>query len=156
MNLKAMAAVILEQGFDPKKDAVNDFDNLPDGEYDAILTNVSWQGPNDNGTEWLSFEFEVLNEGYENRKYFGNIFFSNEKMMELNLKRAMKTAAVLGVDLTIEDFEDETTLVETLKEGVGNQCVIELKTNKKGTFQNWEANEDDTDAFTVEDDDMPF
>ncbi len=140
MNLKDMAAEILEQGFDPKKDAVGgDFENLPDGLYDAILIDVKWQGPNDNGTEWLSYEFEILNEGYENRKYFGNIFFSNEKMMQLNLKRAMKTAAILDVDLSIEDFEDEEALVETLKSGVGNQCMIELKTNKKGTFQNWEA-----------------
>ncbi|WP_157049941.1 hypothetical protein [Thalassobacillus sp. C254] len=54
----------------------------------------------------------------------------------------MKTAAILDVDLTIEDFEDTDTLVETLKEGIGNQCMIDLKTNKKGTFQNWEAMEE--------------
>lgn len=143
MNLKEMAAEILNQGFDPRKDKVGgDFDDLPDGLYDMILTDVKWQGPNDNGTEWLSFEFEVLNEGYENRKYFGNIFFSNEKMLQLNLKRAMKTAAVLDVDVTIEDFEDTDVLVETLKNGMGNQCMVELKTNKKGTFQNWDAMEE--------------
>lgn len=138
-----MAQQILSEGFDPKKDAVTDgYEDLPDGLYDAILMNVSWKGPNDNGTEWLAFEFEILNEGYENRKYFGNIFFSNEKMLQLNLKRAMKTAAVLDVELTMEDFEDTDTLVETLQQGIGNQCLIDLKTNKKGTFQNWEALED--------------
>lgn len=141
-NLKEMAAEILNDGFDPKTDEVGgEFENLPDGLYDGILTNVSWRS-NDKGTEWLSFEFEIQNEGYEDRKYFGNIFFSNEKMMQLNLKRAMKTAAVLDVDITIEDFEDEEALVEALKAGLGSQCLIELKTNKKGTFQNWEAMED--------------
>lgn len=143
MNLKSIAQQILEEGFDPKTDTVGgDFEDLPDGMYDAILLNVSWKGPNDNGTEWLSFEFEILNEGYENRKYFGNIFFSNEKMLQLNLKRAMKTAAVLDVELTVEDFEDTDVLVQTLQHGIGNQCMIELKTNKKGTFQNWEALEE--------------
>lgn len=143
MNLKAMAQQILNEGFNPKTDAVGgDFENLEDGLYDAILMDVKWQGPNDNGTEWLCFEFEILNEGFEGRKYNGNIFFSNEKMLQLNLKRAMKTAAILDVELTVEDFEETTTLVETLQQGVGNQCMIELKTNKKGTFQNWEALEE--------------
>jgi len=63
-------------------------------------------------------------------------------MMQLNLKRAMKTAAVLDVDLTIEDFEETERLVETLKNAIGNQCMIDLKTNKKKTFQNWEALEE--------------
>lgn len=139
MNLKDMAQEIMNEGFNPKTDAVGgDFKTFDDGLYDAILMDVSWRS-NDGGTEWLAFEFELLNEGVEGEKYFGNIFFSNEKMMQLNLKRAMKTAAVLTVDLTIEDFEDTDTLVETLKQGVGNQCMIELKHNKKKTFQNWEA-----------------
>lgn len=142
LNLKEMAAEILNEGFNPQTDSVGgDYEELPDGLYDVILTDVSWR-TNDKGTEWLSFEFEILNEGYDGRKYFGNIFFSNEKMLKLNLKRAMKTAAILDVDVTVEDFEDEEVLVERLKEGVGNQCMIELKTNKKGTFQNWEAKED--------------
>lgn len=143
MNLKDMAAEILNEGFDARKDAVGgDFEDLPDGLYDGILTAVTWRGPNDNGTEWLSFEFEILNEGFDGRKYFGNIFFSNEKMLQLNLKRTMKTAAILDVDLTIEDFEDEEALVQTLEAGIGNQCMIELKTNKKGTFQNFEIMEE--------------
>nr|WP_026681357.1 hypothetical protein [Priestia megaterium] len=143
LNLKEAAAEVLNEGFDPRTDSVGgDFEELPDGLYDAIFTDVKWQGPNEKGTEWLSFEFEIQNEGYENRKYFGNIFFSNEKMMQLNLKRAMKTAAVLDVDVTIEDFEDEEVLVEALKAGLGSQCMIELKTNKKGTFQNWTAMEE--------------
>lgn len=155
MNLKAMAQQILQEGFDPKTDAVSDeYENLPDGLYDGILMDVSWRVSDNTGTEWLSFEFEILNEGYENRKYFGNIFFSNEKMMQLNLKRAMKTAAILDVDLTVEDFEDTDTLVETLKQGIGNQCMIELKTNKKGTFQNWEAKEDA--PFEISDGDVPL
>ncbi|WP_368900580.1 DUF669 domain-containing protein [Oceanobacillus oncorhynchi] len=155
MNLKAMAAEIMEEGFNPKTDAVgDDFENLPDGEYDGILTNVSWR-TNDKGTEWLSFEFELLNEGYENRKYFGNIFFSNEKMMQLNLKRAMKTASILDVELEIDDFEDTDALVEKLKEGAGNQCLLELKTNKKGSFQNWEAKED-LGFGSVDENDIPF
>lgn len=138
MSLKELAQEILEQGFNPKTDPVSGDYEWPDGVYDGLLTNVSWR-TNDKGTEWVSFEFEILNEGYEGRKYFGNIFFSNEKMLQLNIKKTMKTASVLDVELTAEDFEDENTLVEKLKQGIGNECMIELKTNKKGTFQNWET-----------------
>lgn len=143
LNLKQAAAEVLNEGWDPKTDNVGgDFENLPDGMYDGILMDVKWMGPNDKGTEWLAFEFEIQNEGYEGQKYFANIFFSNEKMMKLNLKRAMKTASVLDVDIDIDDFEDEQVLVEKLKEGVGASCMIELKTNKKGTFQNFDVMEE--------------
>jgi len=62
MNLKDMAAEILNEGFNPKTDAVgDDFENMPDGLYDGILTDVGWR-TNEKGTEWLAFQFEVLNE----------------------------------------------------------------------------------------------
>ena len=132
-----MAQEILNEGFNPKTDAVGgDFENLPDGLYDGLMTDASWR-VNEKGTEWLSFEFEIMNEGYEGRKYFAMIFFSNEKMMNLNLKRAMQTAAALDVELTAEDFGDTDQLVEKVKEGIGAQVMIELKSNKKGTFQNF-------------------
>jgi hypothetical protein len=140
MNLKEMVAQILQEGFNPETDSVNDFDNLPDGIYDALFTNVSWR-TNDNGSEWLSLEFEILNEGYEGRKYFGNIFFSVEKMLQVNIKRTMKYAAILGVTLGPDDFADpEQNLVEAFKNGLGNQVELELKTSKKG-FQNFELSD---------------
>lgn len=140
MNLKEMAAKILEEGFNPETDPVNDFDNLPDGSYDALLTNVSWR-TNDNGTEWLSLEFEIINEGFEGRKFFGNIFFSVEKMLQVNIKRTMKYATILGVDLSIDDFGDpETSLVEAFKNGLGNHVELTLKTSKSN-FQNFDLSE---------------
>ena len=57
MSLRDIAAQILAEGFNPETDPVSDFDELPDGEYDAILTDVNWR-TNDNGTEWLSLELD--------------------------------------------------------------------------------------------------
>lgn len=140
MNLKELAAEILNEGFNPETDPVSDFDNLPDGQYDAMLTDVQWR-VNDKGTEWLSMEFEILNEGFENRKYFGMIFFSNERMQKFNIKRTMKYAAVLGVELGVEDFDrPESTLVQALQNGCGQQVTLTLKTNKNN-FQNFEITE---------------
>jgi len=62
------------------------------------------------------------------------ISFSNEKMMKLNIKIAMKTAAALGIELTAESFEQpEVNLVEAFQEGLGREVELELKswTSKK-------------------------
>jgi hypothetical protein len=140
MNLKDMAAQILSEGFNPETDPVSDFENLPDGQYDAILTDVQWRY-NDKGTEWLNFAFELLNEGFQNRKYFGAIFFSNEKMLNQNVKRTFKYANLLGVELTVEDFDrPELDLVNAFKNGIGQQTTLTLKSSKSG-FQNFELSE---------------
>ncbi|HSH24752.1 MAG TPA: DUF669 domain-containing protein, partial [Massilibacterium sp.] len=117
---------------------VSDYENLPDGTYDALLENVEWR-TSESGFEWLSLAFEILNEGYEGRKYFGMISFNNEKMVGLNIKRAMKTANAVGVELQPTDFESpEQNLVEAFEEGLGKEVELKLtswtskKTGKSG------------------------
>lgn len=138
MNLKDMAAQILSEGFNPATSPVSDYENLPDGTYDALLENVEWR-TSESGFEWLSLAFEILNEGYEGRKYFGMISFNNEKMVGLNIKRAMKTANAVGVELQPSDFESpEQNLVEAFEEGLGKEVELKLtswtskKTGKSG------------------------
>lgn len=138
MNLKDMAAQILSEGFNPATSPVSDYENLPDGTYDALLENVEWR-TSESGFEWLSLAFEILNEGYEGRKYLGMISFNNEKMVGLNIKRAMKTANAVGVELQPTDFESpEQNLVEAFEEGLGKEVELKLtswtskKTGKSG------------------------
>lgn len=138
MDLKALAAGILAEGFDPATSPVSDFEELPDGVYDALLKEVEWR-VSDSGFEWLSLQFEVLNEGFEGRIYFAMISFVNEKMVALNMKRAMKTAHALGIALSPEDFDQpEVGLVEAFQQGLGGEVELELtgwenkKTGKKG------------------------
>lgn len=134
-----MASQILADGFDPKTSPVSDFDNLPDGEYDAILENVEWRVSQEKDFEWLSLVFEVLNDGFEGRKYFGMISFNHEKMVGLNIKRAMKTAMAVGVELDPDVFDEpETALVEAFEDGLGTEVQLTLtgyvskKTGKPG------------------------
>lgn len=141
MNLKELAAQALAD-FKQGDQVSTGFDNLPDGIYDAILTNASWR-TSDSGFEWLSLEFEILNEGFENRKYFGMISFVNEKMVALNMKNAANALLAVGIEKEgnelIELFgAPETALVEAFKEGLGSQVELELtgwenkKTGKSG------------------------
>lgn len=139
------AASILAEGFDVKKGAVSDYEDLPEGTYEAILENVEWK-TSDSGWEWLSLQFEILSEGFEGRKYFGMISFMNENFMNMNIKLALRVAGAVGVELKPEDFEaPETSLVEAFQDGLGMEVDLTLtnwenkKTGKKG--QNFIADE---------------
>lgn len=113
------AASILAEGFDIKKGAVSDFEDLPEGAYEAMLEKVEWR-TSDSGFEWLSLQFEILSEGFEDRKHFGMISFNNEQFMNMNIKLALRVAGAVGVELTAEDFETpETSLVEAFQGGLG-------------------------------------
>lgn len=145
MDLKAMAASILADGFDPATSPVSDFENLPEGTYDAIFNNVEWK-TSDSGWEWLSVQFEILNEGFEGRKYFGMISFITESMIGMNMKLAMKTGHAVGVAISPEDFEQpEVNLVAAFQDGLGKEVELKLtnwenkKNGKKG--QNFEVSE---------------
>lgn len=145
MSLMDAAAQILSEGFDVKKGAVSDFEDLPEGTYEALLEKVEWR-TSDSGWEWLSLQFEVLTEGFEGRKYFGMISFVNEQFMNMNIKLALRVAGAVGVELSPEDFESpETSLVEAFQDGLGMEVDLTLtnwsnkKSGKKG--QNFIADE---------------
>ena len=132
MNLKELAQKMLNEGFDPNVTNVNEENNydLPDGIYDAILEDVQYR-VNDKGTEWISLNLTIINEGYENRKYFAN-YWLTEKQLEQNIKKLWGHAAqVFNVELTIDDIANiETTVVEKLQTALGTQVELELKTNR--------------------------
>lgn len=132
MSLQAMAAKLLAEGFDPKTSPVDDFENLPEGIYDVVLSDVQWR-VNEKGTEWLQLTLDLLNEGFENRKHFGNIYFT-EKMMERALKQTMKCAAALEIELDPSVFgSPESDLVDAFKEALGTQAEMEIKHSKSKT-----------------------
>lgn len=132
MNLKELAEQMLNEGFNPKETNVDDdgFDNLPDGIYDAILEDVQFR-VSEKGTEWLSLTLTIINEGYENRKFFAN-YWLTEKQLERNIKKLWGHAAqVFNVELTPDDIANiETAVVEKLQEALGTQVELELKTSR--------------------------
>jgi len=139
------AAQILADGFDVKKGAVSDFEDLPEGTYEALLENVEWR-TSDSGFEWLSLQYEILSEGFEGKKFFGMISFNNERFLNMNIKLALRVAGAVGVELSADDFETpETSLVEAFQDGLGMEVDLKLtnwenkKTGKSG--QNFIADE---------------
>src|SRR5699024_10464899 len=108
MSLMDMAAGILEEGWDAKKDSVSEYDNLPDGTYYAMLENAEWR-VSDSGFEWLNLVFEITEGDQEGKKFFGMISFHNEQFQIRNIKLSMQTAVAVGVDLSPEDFAEPET-----------------------------------------------
>lgn len=134
MSLMEAAAQILADGFDRKKGAVSDYEDLPEGTYEALFENVEWR-VSDSGFEWLHLTFEILTEGFEGRKFNGMISFNNEQFLNRNMKLAFRVGGAVGVELQPEDFaEPETTLVDALQDGIGQEVDLELENyvTKKG------------------------
>lgn len=134
-NLLDIAKKAMEN-FDPKTDDVDNFEKLPDGEYQCLLESVEYK-KNDKGTNWISFDFSVMSGDYENRRIFVNYFFT-EKTTERSIKALTKVAFQFGYDLPIESFTSYETLAETLNAMAGNQAIVEQKTSKND-FTNYKV-----------------
>lgn len=174
MGLKDLANEILA-GFDPKTDDPNAGSNqgLADGEYDVTLANVEHK-IFQSGWEALSFENEVTVGEAAGQKEFINLGFDTAKVPEFvlqkNIKIVAKLASVIGLQLTDDDWEDETTMAAAFKDGIGSQFILEVKStqNKKDPsrpYKNYDfiAYDDPADqpidrlgSIDISDEDLPF
>lgn len=137
-KLAQMAQEIMASGFDARNDSIDDYADLPDGVYDAILAQAEWR-TSDKGFEWLSLEFDILTPGFENRKFLGMHSFSNPNFLERNIKHVMQSAAALGLVFNpMMLMNPETELVNLFRTGIGQQVDLKLtswenkKTGKSG------------------------
>lgn len=135
-NLMDIASKTMEK-FNPATDSVDDFEKLPDGEYNCLLEDVQARVSQEKGTEWISFKFSVMNGDYENRIIFVNYFFT-EKTVERSIKALNKLAYDFGYELPNTAFENLETLAETLNGMAGNQATIK-QTTSKNDFTNYKV-----------------
>lgn len=124
------------ENFNPAVDKVDDFENLPDGEYSCLLEDVTAR-KSEKGTEWIGFKFSIMAGEYENRLIFVNKFFT-EKTIERSIKEITKLAFDFGYELPAEAFTTLETLAETLNGMAGNQATVKQTTSKNG-FTNYKV-----------------
>lgn len=129
-DLMSIAAKTMEN-FDPAVDKVDDFENLPDGEYNCLLEDVTARKSEEKGTNWITFKFSVMSGEYENRLIFVNYFFT-EKTVDRSVKGITKLSYDFGYSLPIEAFSSYESLAETLSAMAGNQAVVKQTTSKNG------------------------
>lgn len=117
--------------FNPATDNVDDFEKIPDGEYNCLLEEVSARKSEKTGTNWISLKFTILDGDYENRLLFVNYFFT-EKTMERSIKAITKLAYEFGYEIPLDSFSSLEALAETLNSMAGNQAIVSQKTSKSG------------------------
>ena len=116
------------EGFNPATDTVDNFEKLPDGDYNCLLEDVTAR-VSEKGTNWISFKFSVIDGDYENRLIFVNFFFT-EKTIERSIKGISKLAYDFGYELPIDAFSSLDNLAETLNQMAGNQATVHQTTSK--------------------------
>ena len=73
------------ENFNPATDKVDDFEKLPDGEYQCLLEEVTAR-KSEKGTNWISFKFSIMKAldqvdvDYTNRYLFVNYFFTDKSI----------------------------------------------------------------------------
>lgn len=124
------------EGFNPATDSVDNFENLPDGEYNCLLEDVTAR-KSEKGTNWISFKFSVMDGDYTNRLMFVNFYFT-EKTTERSIKGITKLAYEFGYELPLEAFTSFETLAESLNAMAGNQATVK-QTTSKNNFANYKV-----------------
>ncbi|MEK1410067.1 DUF669 domain-containing protein [Limosilactobacillus fermentum] len=159
-------------GFDPKKDSVNKFKGLESGKYTVAVAKVE-----NHETPWnaeqLNFELEVVDGASAGQKEFLQIGLDElttkgnpNPMLETNLRLVFKLAAILGVEIPYEVWDDDTLIYENLAKVfqpvIGKVMLMDLKVrpNKKNPqypYRNYDFEEmEQPGTPEVSDDDLPF
>lgn len=133
-DLLKVASATMEK-FNPATDSADDFEKLPDGEYQCLLEDVTAR-ENDKGTNWISLKFSVMDGDYQSRLLFVNYYFT-EKTMERSVKQISKLAYEFDYELPIEAFSSYNDLAETLNGLAGNQATVKQTT--KNDFSNYKV-----------------
>ena len=135
MNDLLSIATKTMEGFNPATDSVDDFEKLPDGEYNCLLEDVTAR-KSEKGTNWISFKFSIMSGDYENRLIFVNYYFT-EKTMERSIKGISKLAYEFGYEIPTEAYVSYESLAETLNAMAGNQAIVKQTT--KNDFSNYKV-----------------
>ena len=135
-DLLSIASKTME-GFNPATDTVDNFEKLPDGEYNCLLEDVTARVSQEKGTNWISFKFSVMSGDYENRLIFVNFYFT-EKTIERSIRAITKLAYEFGYEVPVEAFTSYESLAETLNAMAGNQAVVK-QTTSKNDFANYKV-----------------
>jgi hypothetical protein len=134
-NLLNIASEVMK-GFDPAVDKVDDFEKLPDGEYNCLLEDVTAR-KNEKGTNWISFKFSIIDGDYANRIIFVNYFFT-EKTSERSVKGIIKLAYDFGYQVPEDCFGTYEALAGYLNGIAGNQATVK-QTTSKNDFTNYKV-----------------
>lgn len=163
--LKALSET--KKDFDPKKDSIHQSSYLEPGTYPVRLKQAE-RVANRGGYEEVKVTLEVVSGEDKGRNEFINLGFNEdlpEFVLQKNGRILLKIAAMVDVELTKSDVQDEESVAEALSRGVGKQFKMILTTspnrkNPQYPYRNYEFEplEEEGEASIPEDelDEFPF
>lgn len=107
-------------------------EDLPPGDYVAVLTKVEDKTSNDGKTDWISCWFQVTEGDFQNRIYFGSIFapINDEKYKQFSTT----LHSWFGIDIREYPDVDVTELLQQFVQGPNNPTApvffVRLKESK--------------------------
>jgi len=167
MGLLDTLKQVKKEGFDAKKDSINQNQRLEAGNYPVRLKSAQ-AGQSKTGQDQIGIALEVISGKDKNRQEL--IFMSFDEglppfVLEKNGRTLLKLAAMTGVEFTNKDLADEYSASEALSKGIGKQFKMELtispnKKNPQYPFRNYDFTplevETGDGTFDVDDEDLPF
>lgn len=175
MSLRDLASKGLE-GFDAKNDSIEAPQGLPAGDYNTVVDGIEHRAF-DSGWDAFGVTFEVMEGEHTGQKENVNISFAEKSksgkdipdfILDRNIKLVAKLGALLGVDITGDDFgfDNETDIHEHLAKKlhgqVGKAVILKVteRPNKKdpsSPFRSYDLEEaEQPEIPEVSDNDMPW
>lgn len=164
MGLLDTLQSVKDEGFDAKNDKVNQSSRLESGNYPVRLKSAQ-AGQSKAGRDQIAISLEVVSGENKDRQELIFVSFDDELppfVLEKNGRILLKIAAMVGVEFTKKDLEDEYSASEALSKGVGKQFKMELTTapNKKNPdfpYRNYDFEPlEDEKEDDFDDESLPF
>lgn len=168
MGLLETLKSVKEEGFDAKKDSINQNSKLEAGNYPVRLKSVQADKSKNNDQDQIAISLEVVSGKDKSR--LENIYISFDDglppfVLEKNGRILLKLAAMVGVEFKNKDLEDEYSASQALENGIGKQFKMELtispnKKNPQYPYRNYDFQtlqvETGDGTFDIDDEDLPF
>ena len=116
--------------FNPETDPVSNFEEIPDGEYEVLLEEVSYK-KSEKGTPNICFKYSVIGGEYEGRLLFDNHYLT-EKTIKWQTQMLSKIAYIFGFELPEDTFDSFERIVEVYNQMAGSTTSAKKTTNKSG------------------------
>jgi hypothetical protein len=116
---------------------VQEFEALPEDEYDAIIEKAEMRLPTEDGKfPYINLQFKITESGeYEGRVTFTILSFSPKALFRM--KQAFENLGIIDPDDELDIDYDEETFAVTSPELVGVPCRLTLGTRTyEGNLQN--------------------
>ena len=168
MGLLETLKSVKNEGFDAKKDSINQNSKLEAGNYPVRLKSVQAGKNKNNDQDQIAISLEVVSGKDKSR--LENIYISFDDglppfVLETNGRILLKLAAMVGVEFKNKDLEDEYSASQALENGIGKQFKMELtvspnKKNPQYPYRNYDFQtlqvETGDGTFDIDDENLPF